>query len=135
MGMTMNSWKSTELSACAPPFRMFIIGQGRRFADFSEEQRARYLYSGTFCAAAAPRAAAIETARMALAPRRDLVGVPSSSIIRLSSARWLVASRPTTALAISWLTLATAFNTPLPRYFDLSPSRSSRRSEEHTSEL
>ena len=28
-GMTMNSWKSTLLSACAPPFRMFIIGTGR----------------------------------------------------------------------------------------------------------
>ena len=25
----MNSWKSTLLSACAPPFRMFIIGTGR----------------------------------------------------------------------------------------------------------
>ena len=27
-GMTMNSCRSTELSACAPPFRMFIIGTG-----------------------------------------------------------------------------------------------------------
>ncbi len=27
-GITMNSWKSTLLSACAPPFRMFIIGVG-----------------------------------------------------------------------------------------------------------
>ena len=27
-GTTMNSWKSTELSACAPPFRTFIIGTG-----------------------------------------------------------------------------------------------------------
>ena len=27
-GMTMNSWKSTLESACAPPFRMFIIGTG-----------------------------------------------------------------------------------------------------------
>ena len=24
----MNSWKSTELSACAPPFKTFIIGTG-----------------------------------------------------------------------------------------------------------
>jgi hypothetical protein len=30
--MTMNSWKSTLLSACAPPLRMFIIGTGRRRA-------------------------------------------------------------------------------------------------------
>ena len=27
-GITMNSWKSTLLSACAPPLRMFIIGTG-----------------------------------------------------------------------------------------------------------
>ena len=28
-GTTMNSWKSTELSAWAPPFKTFIIGTGR----------------------------------------------------------------------------------------------------------
>jgi hypothetical protein len=27
-GITMNSWTSTFESACAPPFRMFIIGTG-----------------------------------------------------------------------------------------------------------
>ena len=27
-GTTMNSWKSTELSAWAPPLRTFIIGTG-----------------------------------------------------------------------------------------------------------
>ena len=27
-GTTMNSWKSTELSACAPPLSTFIIGTG-----------------------------------------------------------------------------------------------------------
>ena len=27
-GTTMNSWKSTELSACAPPLTTFIIGTG-----------------------------------------------------------------------------------------------------------
>ena len=31
-GSTMNSWMSTLLSACAPPFRMFIIGTGSVFA-------------------------------------------------------------------------------------------------------
>jgi hypothetical protein len=30
--MTMNSWKSTLLAACAPPLMMFIIGTGSRFA-------------------------------------------------------------------------------------------------------
>ena len=28
-GMIMNSWMSIGLSACLPPFRMFIIGTGR----------------------------------------------------------------------------------------------------------
>src|ERR1700732_4653795 len=64
-GITMNSWKSTELSACAPPFRMFIIGTGSRFADVSVEYRERYLYSGCFRATAAARAAAMDTARIA----------------------------------------------------------------------
>ena len=32
-GTTMNSWKSTELSACAPPLSTFIIGTGRIRAD------------------------------------------------------------------------------------------------------
>ena len=31
-GMTMNSWKSIGLSACAPPLRMFIIGTGSSVA-------------------------------------------------------------------------------------------------------
>src|ERR1700719_4663291 len=42
-GMTINSWKSTELSAWAPPFRIFIIGTGKRFAEESVEYRERYL--------------------------------------------------------------------------------------------
>jgi hypothetical protein len=32
IGITMNSWKSTLLSAWAPPLRMFIIGTGSRRA-------------------------------------------------------------------------------------------------------
>ena len=31
-GITMNSWMSTLLSACSPPFKMFIIGTGNCFA-------------------------------------------------------------------------------------------------------
>src|SRR4051794_12384945 len=61
---------------------------------------------------------------MALAPRRDLFGVPSSSISLPSRACWSEASRPVTASAISPLTLATALPTPLPRY-SAPPSRSS----------
>ena len=32
-GTTMNSWKSTLLSACAPPLRTFIIGTGSTCAS------------------------------------------------------------------------------------------------------
>src|SRR5215468_12485183 len=70
----------------------------------------------------------METARIALAPKRDFVGLPSSEIILWSSARWSAASEPQSTLAISALTWETALSTPLPRYLDLSPSRSSRAS-------
>src|SRR6516162_8090841 len=70
----------------------------------------------------------METARIALAPKRDFVGLPSSEIIFWSSARWSAASEPQRALAISALTWETALRTPLPRYLDSSPSRSSRAS-------
>ena len=33
----MNSWKSTELSACAPPLRTFIIGTGSTCARVAAE--------------------------------------------------------------------------------------------------
>src|SRR5271168_1033916 len=107
---------------------MFIIGQGSRFAELSVEYRERYLYNGCFSATAAAREAAMETARIALAPRRDLVGVPSSEIILWSRPRWSAASKPMTALASSPLALAAALSTPLPRYLVLSPSRSSSAS-------
>ena len=80
-GMTMNSWKSTFVSACAPPLRMFIIGTGstgppaRAAAGTSE---ARCSYSGSPAASAAARAVAIDTPSTALAPRRPRFGVPSS---------------------------------------------------------
>ena len=32
IGTIMNSWASTVFAACAPPFRMFIIGTGRTCA-------------------------------------------------------------------------------------------------------
>src|SRR5438132_389010 len=43
---------------------------------------------------ATARAAAQDTPRMAFAPNRDLLLVPSSSIMRWSMARWSSASRP-----------------------------------------
>jgi len=58
--------------------------------------------------AAAARAVAIETARMAFAPSFSLFGVPSSSIITRSTSAWSVASMPPTAPAISSLMFRTA---------------------------
>ena len=77
---------------------------------------------------AAARAAASDMARMALAPRRLLLGVPSSSIMRLSRANWSSAGLPVRAWHNSPLTAATAFSTDWPPNFVVSPSRSSQAS-------
>src|SRR3954452_3001111 len=119
-GTTMNSWKATLLSACAPPFNTFIIGTGSTWAASPP----RYRQSGRPSSAAAACAAASETPRIALAPRRALFGVPSSSMRVRSSPAWSVASWPATASAISPLTFPTACVTPLPPYGS-PPSRSS----------
>jgi hypothetical protein len=59
----------------------------------------RYRRSGWPAAAAAARAAAIDTPSRALAPRRDLSGVPSSAISASSSPLCADASRPRIASA------------------------------------
>ena len=81
-GMIMNSCTSTVFAACAPPFKMFIIGTGRRFALTPPRKR----YSGSSSAAAAALALAIDTARIAFAPRFDLSFVPSALSIAASTA-------------------------------------------------
>ena len=70
------------------------------------------------------KAVANVNGEIALAPRRDFDGVPSSAQSAASRPRWSVASRPATASAISRLTLATARVTPLPSHAT-PPSRSS----------
>src|SRR5918998_365123 len=77
--------------------------------------------------AAAARAAASDTPRIAFAPRRPLFGVPSSSIMARSRPCWSSASIPATAAAISPFTLSTARPTPLP-FHASPPSRSSTAS-------
>jgi len=69
-----------------------------------------------------------ETPRMAFAPRFALFGVPSRSIMILSTARWSAASMPHTAGPRMSFTFAIALRQPLPRYRFLSPSRSSHAS-------
>src|SRR6266567_1861491 len=73
---------------------------------------------------AAPRL----TPRMALAPRRPLLGVPSRSISVRSRPPWSSTLWPSTAAAISPSTLAIALSTPLPPNRSWSPSRSSTAS-------
>ena len=106
----MNSCRSIEFAACTPPLITFIIGTGNVVASSPP----RWRKSETPASAAAALALASETARIALAPRRPLFGVPSSSISRRSSASWSPGSIPRTASAISPFTFATAFVTALP---------------------
>jgi hypothetical protein len=110
-GITMNSCTSTRVSAWAPPFKMFIIGTGSVRACAPPT----YRYSGSPWEVAAAWALARDTARMALAPSLDLLGVPSRSSIRRSTPAWSEASIPTISGAMTSVTLATAFFTPLPR--------------------
>ena len=123
-GIIMNSWKSILLSACAPPFKMFIIGIGNVFALVPPI----YLKSGSAASSAAAFATAILTASIALAPSLLLLGVPSSAISASSIAACCVISKPTMASDINVFTFFTAFKTPLPTYFFLSLSRSSTAS-------
>ena len=120
----MNSCRSSEFWACAPPLITFSIGTGRTCAPTPPIQR----NSDTPACAAPAFAVASETPRIALAPRRDLFFVPSSSISVRSSVRWSSASSPATAPAISVSTLRTALRTLLPRYDRSSPSRNSTAS-------
>ena len=122
-GMTMNSWKSTLLSAWAPPLSTFIIGTGSTWALAPPTWR----HSGSWSSSAPAWATARDAPRMALAPRRDLLSVPSRSMRAKSTPRWSSASRPSSAWAISPLTLATAVVTPLPPKRS-PPSRSSAAS-------
>ena len=110
-GMIMNSWKSTLLSACTPPLRMFIIGVGSRCA-FTPPT---YLYSGSSADSAAALAQASDAPRMAFAPSAPLLSVPSTCSMMSSMKRWSSASTPMSASAISSFTWATASSVPLPR--------------------
>ena len=60
--------------------------------------------------------------------RADELAIKSIMIWSISA--WLDASLPTNASAIGPFTAATAFNTPLPKKRDLSPSRNSNASRE-----
>ena len=73
-------------------------------------------------------AAAIDTAKIAFAPKFDLSAVPSALIIALSTAYVSEASNPMIASLIFVLIFSTAFVTPFPKYLSLSPSLNSSAS-------
>ena len=123
-GIIMNSCTSTVLAACAPPFKIFIIGTGRRFPEIPPRKR----YNGISSACAAALAVAIDTARIALAPSFDLSLVPSAAIIAASIAYISLASIPIMVSAIVVLIFSTALETPFPRYLEVSPSLNSSAS-------
>ena len=120
----MNSWMSRLLRAWAPPFRMLSIGTGMRRACAPPKKR----YSGFPSLLAAARAAAMDTAKRAFAPRRSLLCVPSSRQSSASTRQMSLASQPRSAGAITVSICATACRTPLPPKRAVSPSRSSRAS-------
>ena len=103
---------------------MFIIGTGSLFPDTPPKN----LYRGTSRDVAAALAAAIDTAKIAFAPKFDLSAVPSASIIALSTAYVSEASNPMIASLIFVLIFSTAFVTPFPKYLSLSPSLNSSAS-------
>lgn len=84
-----------------------------------------YSKSLRFCAAALALAAASDTERIAFAPSLALLSVPSIPIILVSSFSCSTASKPFSSLDNMVFTFSTALRTPLPRYFEASPSRSS----------
>ena len=120
----MNSWMSVEPSACLPPLTMFNIGAGRE----TGAPPAKYRYRGRPALAALAWANAMDAPTMAFAPRRDLPGVPSSSIRARSTAACSPASLPIRTAVISPRTFSTARRTPSPPKRDWSPSRSSSAS-------
>src|SRR2546428_327726 len=77
---------------------------------------------------AAARAAAIDTDRLALAPRWLLLGVPSRSSIAQSTGSCSSGDIPSSRGPITSSTFFTASSTPLPRKRLWSPSRSSTAS-------
>ena len=111
-GASMNSWMSTLLSACAPPLSTFM----QRHRQHVRVRRRRR--SGTAAgrvSSAAALAAASDTPRIALAPRRPLFGgaVEAARARRRAGAGRSRRARAT-ASAISPLTCSTAVRTPLP---------------------
>ena len=109
---------STLLSACAPPFKMFIIGVG-----MSPPARPPiYFQSGSSCVDAPACRHESEAPSIALAPKWERFGVPSISIKIESISDCSSTGIPTKFSCIVSTTLLTAFSTPFPSHLFSSPS-------------
>mmetsp|Transcript_39509 Transcript_39509/g.86295 ORF Transcript_39509/g.86295 Transcript_39509/m.86295 type:complete len:262 (-) Transcript_39509:2664-3449(-) len=134
-GMTMNSWQASRLPAWEPPLITLKEGTGSTKWSSGFPAREAMCWKRRFPIAAAPaRQTAMETARIALAPRAVLLQphsfcVPSHlSTIILSMVTCCVASMPMICGPMTSRTFRTARRTPLPMAREASPSRNSRAS-------
>src|SRR5581483_58327 len=109
---------------CLPPLKRLIVSRGNRSGSVPVSP-AKYFHSGIRERFADALANAIDTAKIAFAPSRDLSRVPSSSIKARSTSACSESSRPANARWIFPSTSATACRHPSPRYRRGSPSRSS----------
>ena len=75
-GTTMNSWRSSEFCACAPPLTTFMHRHGEHARVLAAEPAVERHAGLERCR---PSRRPATTPRIALAPSRDLFGVPSSS--------------------------------------------------------
>ena len=121
----MNSWKSSRLGACAPPLITLKCGTGSRAVTACGVSQS---HSGRPEPAAKARAQAIDTPVIALAPSRDLPGVPSREMSASSSCSRSSQSAERRRSAISPWTDSAAARTPRPPYRPGSPSRRSTAS-------
>lgn len=112
--------------------RNVLVERNTLMEDTAVSRRAcddQNTFTRTFSAAAALATAKL-TPRMALAPRLVLFFVPSSLRRKSSTLAWSLTSKScfiSSGPMVS-LTFLTAFRTPFPPHFDLSPSRSSQAS-------
>merc|ERR1719197_589987 len=134
-GKIMNSWHARRLPAWDPPLMTLKLGTGITYLSVGlPASSAMYWYSGIDLAAAPARATAMETERIALAPRFDLLyphsflEPSSASTIILSISACFVGSKPISLGPMVSLIFLTAVRHPFPKYRPLSPSRSSRAS-------
>ena len=121
IGIIIYSWKSTLLSAWAPPFTTFIIGIGS-LVPFPSVWNNGLPFVRAFALATAKL-----TDKIAFAPRFVLYSVPSKSSMIWSISFWRETSFPISFGAIILFTFSQAVKTPLPLKRD-SPSLSSKAS-------